>query len=180
MSFRVRTPRPALLSGVKSYFFLFEPQPPVRVARWERRHQRLMWLCPTDDDIEKLRHRSRPIGGIATAIRPDTSPASRVSRRSGSFYGGPFRRSTRPESQENWPVSQVLAKSQSRFNVGTEISRASAASVSVSPPKNRSSTILAARRSARFFLSLPVPDAAKIRLTKQDEADVVAFMKLLN
>lgn len=32
----------------------------------------------------------------------------------------------------------------------------------------------------RFFLSLPVPDAAKIRLTKQDEADIVAFMKLLD
>jgi cytochrome c peroxidase len=33
---------------------------------------------------------------------------------------------------------------------------------------------------ARFFLSLPVPDAAKIRLTKQDETDIVAFMKLLD
>ena len=32
----------------------------------------------------------------------------------------------------------------------------------------------------RFFLSLPVPDEAKIRLTKQDEADIVAFLKLLN
>jgi cytochrome c peroxidase len=32
----------------------------------------------------------------------------------------------------------------------------------------------------RFFLSLPVPEEVKIRLTKQDEADIVAFLKLLN
>ena len=32
----------------------------------------------------------------------------------------------------------------------------------------------------RFFLSLPVPDEVKIRLTKQDEADIVAFLKLLD
>jgi cytochrome c peroxidase len=32
----------------------------------------------------------------------------------------------------------------------------------------------------RFFLSLPIPDAAKIRLTKQDQTDIVAFLKLLD
>ena len=32
----------------------------------------------------------------------------------------------------------------------------------------------------RFFLSLPVPEVAKIRLTKQDEVDIVAFLKLLD
>ena len=44
-------------------------------------------------------------------------------------------------------ASQLRAKSQSRCNVVAEISSASAASVSVKPPKKRSSITLAAREA---------------------------------
>jgi hypothetical protein len=50
-----------------------------------------------------------------------------------------------PQVQRRWLDSQLRAKSQSRRKVATEMPSASAASVSVRPPKNRSSMTFTAR-----------------------------------
>jgi hypothetical protein len=57
-------------------------------------------------------------------------------------------RPDRLASYPNWLASHVRAKSQSRFSVATEILRASAASISLRPPKKRSSITWAARSSS--------------------------------